>query len=193
MELKTEISCDFIELGPCQGLFCIHEYSTFIPWVMDWQTGKQCSKICPLQIIVCREVVFFWLGLLQRRSALFIWMTFILRCFLWNGPDLHNNRHQKIRVYKFYRLYYGSEHKAFWIHWVFERDWIAVFKNAWKCECADSPAGAWMWCMDTLLSSEWFWMWCINRRCLRRHRLAEEVMAPFHRMLITLLRDDELV
>lgn len=61
VELKTRspaFSCDFIELGPSQGLFCVHEYSTFIPRVMDWQTRKQCSKICPLQIIVCREVVF---------------------------------------------------------------------------------------------------------------------------------------
>ncbi len=107
--------------------------------------------------------------------------------------DLHNNRYQKIGVYKFYRLCYESKHKAFWMHRVFERDWIAVFKNAWKCECADSPAGAWMWCMDTLLSSEWFWMWYINRWCIGRHSPVEEVMAPFHRMLITLLSDDELV
>lgn len=162
---------------------------------MDWQTRKQCSKICPLQIIVCREVVFLAL-FLQRSYALFIWMTLILRCFPWNGARTAIYITTDIK-----RLGYinsigfamDPKHKASWMHRVFERDWIAVFKNAWKCECADSPAGAWVWCMDTLLSSEWFWMWCINRPCIGRHSPAEEVMAPFHRMLITLLGDDELV
>lgn len=71
VELKTAFSCDFIQLGPIQGLFCVHEYSTFIPRVMDWQTRKQCTKICPLQIIVCREVVFL-AQFLKRIYALFM-------------------------------------------------------------------------------------------------------------------------
>jgi len=66
-EFKTVFPCDFIELGTDEGLFCVHEYSTFIPIVMDWQTRKQCSKICPLQ--------FFLFGSVSQKKLCIIYVN----------------------------------------------------------------------------------------------------------------------